>query len=329
MDTVEAMPDAHRQQGSGRSWAVLVSARSRRPGIFVLWLVLAVNTLLEVQVPASGFRDQEQGTAVQTLVRAAAEQPRLAELLDRLATYLLDYEQRLSALVAEEQYTQTLRTRSGTPAERVLQSDYVLVRLPAGLAWLGFRDTYLVDGQPVRDRDSRLERLFRDGDADAMERARRLVDDSARYNLGDDLIHRTINGPTLTLDLLHRRYRTRFSYRLRGQDIVDGRRVSKIDFEERERPPIIKTPAGDDQVTRGAAWVDPIGGAVLKTYLNVIISPTSQAKVTVSYRPDAGFGFLVPSEMNESYRGPFATITGVATYTNFRRFQTSARIIEQ
>src|SRR5262249_12486130 len=162
-----------------------------------------------------------------------------------LGSYLLDYEHRLSALVAEEQYTQTLSTRSGTPAERVLRSDYVLVRLPGGLAWLGFRDTFLVDGETIRNRDSLLERLFPrgDGDLDAVERARRMVDDNARYNLGDDLIHRTINGPTLTLDLLHPRYRMRFAYRLKGQDDVDGRRLSKIDFEERERPPIIKTPA--------------------------------------------------------------------------------------
>src|SRR5262249_24183508 len=147
--------------------------------------------------------------------------------------------------------------------------------------------------------------------------------------LGDDLIHRTINGPTLTLDLLHPRYRMRFAYRLKGQDDVDGRRLSKIDFEERERPPIIKTPAGDDQITRGTAWVDPMSGAVLRTYLNVVISETSQAKLTVTFRPNQDFGFLVPSEMKEFYRGPSATIFGVAKYTNFRQFQTSARIIEK
>jgi hypothetical protein len=285
--------------------------RSQRPGTAMLWLFLAVITLIDVRT--SG----------------AVDQPSLGQILDRLGAYLVDYEQRLSALVAEEHYTQALMTRAGTPAERVLESDYVLVRLPGGLAWLGFRDTYRVDGRPVRDRDSRLERLFKEGDADAVERARRLVDDSARYNLGDDLIHRTINGPTLTLDLLHPRYRTRFSYHLKGQDTVDRQRAWKIEFEERERPPIIKTPAGDDQITRGTAWVDSGSGAVRKTLLNVIISPRSRADVTVTYRVDQNFAFLVPGEMKESYRGPFATITGVARYTNFRRFETTARIIEQ
>ncbi len=254
--------------------------------------------------------------------------PELNDVLDRLGAYLVEYEQRLSLLVAEERYEQQLVIRGRQSEKRVLTSDYVMLRVPGGAAWTGFRDTFEVDGRLVREEEGRLERLLVDGSDDAYEQANRVAEENARYNLGNDVIHRTINLPMLTLDLLHPRHRSRFTFRKRGTEIVEGQHSWKLDFTEHTHPSLIKTPAGPDQITRGSAWIDPDTGRVLRTYLNVVISPTSQAKISVDYRADQTLGLLVPFRMQESYKQSLSRITTTATYTNFRRFQTSARVLE-
>ena len=208
----------------------------------------------------------------------------------------------LSSPRYEQEVTRWLRSPEQTgrrPRKRVLTSDYVLLREPGAQAWVGFRDTFLVDGEPVRNRDDRLERLFREGQADALERARLILEQNARYNLAEDNVHRTINAPTLTLDLLHPRHRSRFSFRQHGQDTIDGQRVWKVDFTEHTRPSLIQTPGGAGQVTRGTAWIDPATGSILRTYLNVVISDRStEAKVTVNY--PAGLYAGIPRALRDA-----------------------------
>jgi hypothetical protein len=253
--------------------------------------------------------------------------PTLNDLLDRLGKYLDDYVQNLSLLVAEERYEQQIVIRGRTESKRILTSDYGMLRLPAAPVWSGFRDTFLVDGQPVRGREARLEHLLLDGSDEAVEQARRIAEENAEYNLGSDLIYRTINVPMLTLDLLSLRNRDRMTFRRRGHEIVDQREAWKIDFVERAPPTLIRTPAGPDQITRGSAWIDPATGTVVKTYLNVVISPTSHAKITVEYRSDAKLGFFVPAVMHESYERFSSRIVTTATYTNYRQFSTSVRLV--
>ena len=210
-------------------------------------------------------------------------------------------------------------------ATRVLQSEFVFTRLPDGAPWTGFRDTFLVDGRPVRDRDARLQQLLSDGADDALERAARIVEENARYNLGNWLAYRTINAPTLTLDFLDPRHRAQVSFRKRSEETIDGRQSWKIDFVE--RPPfMIRTPAGRGQKTQGSVWVDPFTGAIARTFLNVVISDDREAKITVEYQYEPKLGFAVPHEMRESYR---PGLEGRARYSGFRRFETSASILEK
>jgi hypothetical protein len=254
--------------------------------------------------------------------------PTLNDLVDRLGEYLDDYVQSLSLLVAEERYEQQILVRGRAESKRVLTSDYGMLRLPAAPVWSGFRDTFLVDGQPVRGREARLEHLLLDGSDEAVEQARRIAEENAEYNLGSDLIYRTINVPMLTLDLLSLPNRDRLTFRKRGHEIVDQREVWKIDFVERAPSLLIRTPAGPDQITRGSAWLDPAAGTVVKTYLNVVITPTSQAKITVDYQIDPKLGFFVPVTMRESYERFSSRIVTTATYTNYRQFSTSGRLVD-
>src|SRR5688500_20130213 len=53
----------------------------------------------------------------------AAQQPDLAGVLAKAATYLASYEKAFSVIVAEESYLQTVRTNVGRNRQRTLRSD--------------------------------------------------------------------------------------------------------------------------------------------------------------------------------------------------------------
>ena len=249
----------------------------------------------------------------------------IEEVVGRLDRYLVEYEPKLSAVVAEEQYEQWVSVPFRPDVTRSLRSEFVFTRLPGGAPWTGFRDTLVVDGRPIRERDARLQDLLSNGSDDALERAARIVEENARYNLGDWLARRTINTPTLTLDFLHPRHRAQVSFRKGGEATIDGLRLWQIDFVE--RPPfMIRTPAGGSQQTGGSVWVDPRTGVIVRTFLNVVISRDRDAKITVEYRDEPKLGFAVPREMRESYR---PRVEGRARYSGFRRFDTSARILDR
>jgi hypothetical protein len=130
---------------------------------------------------------------------AAAQTVRLRDVIARLDGYLQAYEERLANVVAEEEYRQwadhgptTRRSRTS----RVLRSDFALTLTAEPNRWVGYRDTFDVDGVPVRDRDQRLQRLLSGGE---VGQAARIAEENARFNLGEGLITRNINIPTFAL----------------------------------------------------------------------------------------------------------------------------------
>jgi hypothetical protein len=266
---------------------------------------------------------------------AAGPQPSLKDVLSRLETYLSRYESQLAMLVAEEQYEQWVQPATGGPStttRRTLTSDFGFLRLPGRSEWLGLRDTIAVDGQPVPGRqDGRLARLLSEGMANTEDLAQRIVDENARYNLG--VVERTINVPMVALDFLSRRNRWRLAFRKRSEEQVNGRTIWAVTFSERERPTLVKTPQGRDRPARGTLLIDPQDGSVLRTDLEFDAGNGGDAPattITVLYRPDETLGLLVPYEMREAYRkqrGAPEEMGALANYTNFRQFQTSARII--
>ena len=264
----------------------------------------------------------------------AGREPSLKQVLARLETYLSAYETELATLVAEEEYEQRIGPANGdTSNRRVLTSDFGFLRLPGRPEWLGLRDTFAVDGQPLPDRHGRVDRLLAEGSSHSGDLARRIVDENARYNLGH--VARTINVPMLALDFLGRRNRWRLSFDKRGAEPLDGRTVWVVDFKERERPTLVKTPEGRERPARGTVWIDPVEGSVWRTNL-AFDGGRSDAgpatTITVRYRREVTLGLLVPDEMREVYRMENRAdapeqIDAVARYTNFRQFRTSARIV--
>ena len=261
--------------------------------------------------------------------RPAPRDAALDGVVARMSQYVVDYGDRLTSVVAEETYTQEVRAgapNSGIslasgkdtgPKKITLSSDYLLVKIAGLDGWMPFRDVFAVDGQPVRDRQDRLVKLFLEpGSASvALERATAVWQESARYNIGG--IRRTINAPLLPLWFLEPRSLRRFSFAKAGEETLSGTRVWIVEFSEIEHPTFIKTPAGVDQPAHGRVWVEPANGRIHRTELMA-----SMATITVNYGPRAEVvGLWLPVTMEERYEQGPLTIVGKASYSKFRQFR--------
>jgi hypothetical protein len=282
-----------------------------------------------------------------TLVHPRAQEPSLADVLSNAAAYVAEFEQQLSAIVAEETYLQLARNglqRSGLSApsrptfeRRALKSDLLLVRPENATGWVQFRDVFEVDGKPVRDRDERLTQLFLDPSDAAGNQFARIIKESARYNIGE--IQRTINLPVLPLMMLEQENQRRFRFkrlddpakptaRERERDIPDSpnfvvsTEVWVISYEETRKPTLIQLAGGGDITSKGRFWIEPLTGQVLMGEL-ITENADLRAQINVSYQSEPLLGLFVPVEMRERYSSNrrSTTIEGTATYGRFRRFE--------
>jgi hypothetical protein len=263
---------------------------------------------------------------VAALLALPAQEPDLRTVLARAGAYVATYQRDFSLLLADERYSQELEADEAAE-RRVLVSEFALVRVADGdrTLWLAFRDVVDVDGRAVSDRQERLQRLFLGPPANALAQARAIALESARYNIGD--VVRTVNVPTLALEFLETAAQQRSRFRKAAEETVDGVRAWVVSFEERARPSLIRTPGGRDVRTKGLAWIDPRTGRVLKTQLDPQIERGLAARITTAYAPDERLRLWVPVEMQESYETASNAIAGTATYTNFRRFETDAKLL--
>ena len=276
--------------------------------------------------------------AMAACVASAAQAPTINEVMRRAGQYALEYEQKLSLLVAEETYKQTskptmaasqggnLSTANpsgrfgpelGREQRRILKSDYLLVRLDGG-GWMPFRDVFEVDGRKERNREDRILNLFLKPSASSLDQARRIMADSTRYNLGS--VERTTNIPTLAVLFAQPDLASRFGYDRAADQTVAGRTAWVFAYREVARPSLIKTSKGEDLTLTGRLWIDPATGVILKTNL-VAATADVRAIVTVTFREDKTLALWVPARMEETYHSRGSDeINCVATYSNYRRF---------
>lgn len=249
----------------------------------------------------------------------AQEDLTLDRVVQRMRAYLADYAGHLTAVIATEKYQQ--RVGSGMRRnQRVLVSEYGLVQVPGNSEWLGFREVLTVDGKPVADSARRLADLLAKPSPRAVAQARRIADESARYNIGP--ITRTINDPALVLDLLDGRHGQRVTLSKNGEATIGATRVWILRFEETGRPTIIATRDEKELPAQGRAWIEPESGRILRA--QAIVEPGFGVTGTldVTFDVDARLGFAVPSKMTERYtnRNLVTVSSGEATYSNYRRF---------
>jgi hypothetical protein len=247
------------------------------------------------------------------------------DVLARAGARVLRYQAELPHLIAIETSVQHAIEPRGGVAE-------VLVRhLIAELGWIaapgpdliGVRDVTVVDGQALRNGErSRLQWLLHGSGDTPLDHMTELLDEGARYNLAEG--SRNFNLPTVALFFLHPETQARFKWSRKSPAAAA---TWQFEFKERGRPTIIHAGDGASVVSRGVVEIEPATGEVLMTELTVHIDKLDYTLVTRFGRVPS-MEMQLPVSLEERYVTPSGTITGVATYDNYRRFETSARILQ-
>lgn len=261
----------------------------------------------------------------------------------RLHEYIAGYEAELSTLIAEEHFRQwplrgagqttgvMLTGRRDLTRIRSLVSDVAFVPLPGNVGWLGYRDVVQIGGRPVRRVGPSLVDLLKAQTDDSRERAMTLLLESAKHNLG---AARTINLPSLPLELLHPRNQARFVISAHEMARTDHCVAMRLMLEETVTPTIIQNPGGGNMPSRVFAWVDPENGRLCRAEVRTRDAQHGaraiDAVVRVEFAREPALDVWVPEKMFEEFLyPPRGRGEGEAVYTNYRRFTTSARIVPQ
>lgn len=250
----------------------------------------------------------------------SAGSPPLTDLLRKAGDLTVTLQGQLAVTVAQEDYRQGLLLNfDRTPrVRRRIVSDVAWVPSLDAMVWAFFRDVVSVDGVPVTDRLGRLEGLFSSGiTLDARQRAARLLDEGARYNLGR---RRTVNTPTFCLAILHPTNQHRFRFSAVGEDEADGLRMAKVRFSEVQRPTLTRTSDGADVPARGLLLIETVQGALVASELDLPVVGLS-AEIKVRFRPQGRQRVWLPIEMREVYGNRSAggeRVEATATYSSYR-----------
>jgi hypothetical protein len=214
--------------------------------------------------------------------------------------------------------------------------------VPERQSWLTVRNVLMVDGASVPDSKDRLDAALSLPEPARLGRFRKLRDEGARFNIGR--IYRNFNDPTLVLQFLDAEYQSRFAFSVVGAEKANGVDAWKITFTERSRPTLIQNNT-TDLLSSGLVWVARSDGTVVRTNLTLKdTTANTTADLVVDYGRNPKIGIFVPTRMAEHYiqqhianlapsdlpsRLAVAAerIECVATYSNFRRFETSGRMV--
>ena len=263
---------------------------------------------------------------------AAERVPSVKDVMRRVAGYVAGYGEKASIVVGTERYTQeTDGHTTDAQRRRVTVAEFAIVKVERARGWLGFRDVVEVDGRSLPDREDRLVRLLT-SPGDRHDEARRLTAESARFNIGR--VERNFNVPTTVLFFFTADNQERFKFSAKGV-MADG--SWEIAYRETQQPTLIRTPEGRSVPSDGSIWVNPGDGTILRTVLRVggvgVGAPKGvrgAGSIDVTYRRVEPLGMWLPESMLEQFetknRDTWETVTGRATYTNYRQFQTLVRI---
>jgi hypothetical protein len=290
--------------------------------------------------PAARAKDEELAPPASDVVPAQERVTGLDldDTLQRVGRYVANYGEQASLIIAVEHYQQRYPDAPlGEASTRSLVAELALVKTADTMGWVGFRDVVTVDGKPIQDRQDRLQRLFRAGTPDVAE-ARRIADESARFNIGPT--RRNFNDPTVALFVLLPGNQARFAFTRKRTTTVEGIATTEIDFREKSTPTLIRTVEGRDVASQGTFWVSPSDGIVVRTRLIVsgFSGMGSSASIEATFGIDKRLGLWLPVKMTERHESPgrrtrgglgpmverpIVTTTGTATYGDFKRFETS------
>jgi hypothetical protein len=279
----------------------------------------------------TGLAAQESGTrppdvSVEAVIRAAA-------------AYVKAYQEQLTLIVADEAYTQQIRSQipdDRTPKTRSMKSEIFFITAPAGGGWMAIRDVVEVDRTPVagrQDLKSALETLPAAQVAGTFKAA------NSRFNIGRT--QRNFNEPILSLLVLDARYRGHFSFERRRVERRSGETLVTVAFTETTAPTLIRDLELRPASAKGELVVEAWTGRIRRAQLGVTLGGVT-LELTTTFGNDERLGVWVPIRFQERYeegvRAPgsaqarlmtpttYEEIVCEARYSNFRRFETTARI---
>jgi hypothetical protein len=272
----------------------------------------------------------------------ASDPPALEDVLARTATYVQQFERDFAFVISDEDYRQAESfdsDRIGDPNDSTyrvqrrldVHAETLFLWLAQDRSWMSVRSALKVAEQSVADSKDRLERALRDQSPGQLTRLRLLGRESARFNLG---FYRDNNTPSLALQFLDPDVQSRFAFTVAGRERADGVDAVRLTFRERERPTIMQSDA-DDLFSTGSVWIAPDSGVVVRTLLTFGVPLSRERKgmdgsVRVDYRRDPKLAMWVPAKMEEQLRqvgGINDALHCTATYSRFRRFETSDQIV--
>ena len=250
-------------------------------------------------------------------------------VVGRAASYVAEYQQKLTSIVADEDYAQAVLAQVPAdperPRTRRLRSEVFFIFEPVDRQWMAIRDTMLVDGMPLQDRPS-VRQAFET--LAPSEVRRRFADLNASWNIGR--ITRNFNEPTLGLLVLDAEHRERFRFDRRAVTKEGATALVTLEFRERDRPTLIRDATIGQVFSRGEIVTDA-AGVIRRTVFRLALNQLKVELIT-DYRIDEKLAMWVPVLFTERYeRGRPGSaqhdqITCEATYSNYRRFQVSSRI---
>ena len=252
--------------------------------------------------------------------RPAAVDTSVEAVVAKAANYVREYRDQLTYVMATERYTQKLTGGfSLYDMDETLASDIFFVYVPADKVWMAIRDVEIVDGKVLKERDN-ARALLNSGQIGA---ARALKDKNARYNLGT--IVRNFNEPTLSLLVLDDDHRPRFTF---VRQKTSGGRVI-VSFAEHGAPTLISNIDGTPAYSKGELTIDAATGRVERAALWIKLGKVN-ATLTTTYRMDDKLKMWVPQRFDELYvedgKRPQQRVTGLATYSDYERFDVEVRI---
>jgi hypothetical protein len=261
-------------------------------------------------------------------------------VVDAAAKYVADYERELTSIVADEVYTQEIRRQvpamPGAPPRRRAKSEIFFMFMPMERTWMAIRDVLEIDGLSVDDGPRVREALRTLHPLEVGASMRRA---NASLNIGR--IVRNFNEPTLALLALDPAHRERFRFDTGKPRRVGGSTRILVEFEERERPTLIRNMKGEPVFLEGEVDVEPVTGRIWNSVVRASVGPV-RLELSTEYARDDRLELILPRSFHERYEegnpsarpdanarsatGGYELILCEARYSNYRRFETSVRV---
>ena len=249
----------------------------------------------------------------------------MTALLARAGANVQALARSLAVVICNETYMQQLRDSRDKSllAQRSLQSEVLFRWLAEEDLWLAIRSVKQVDGAAVTADTMPWEAAL--ADTSPVERLRQMQAAALKYDIGPVL--RTTGDSTLVLRFLLPVNQSRFRFRDDGRERIDREVVERLTFVEEQLPTLVQVDDADSPAS-GTIWLRSDDGTVVRTRVDLKSARNMKVRLMVEFRHDSRLGASVPSRMEERYETRSGqTVDCIATYTDFRRFETAGRIV--